>query len=149
MVIGIVLIAAIAAGLYASWGRSPNSEGPALAPELAQGLALYEVHCLECLGESATGDGPLAASLPVPPPSILDHLVHHSEEVLVRIVQTGIPPAMPPIAVGDQEARLLFGYLESLLPPGQSIGSMGSMDMPMGSMPMDHEGMDMPGGGPG
>jgi hypothetical protein len=103
---------------------------------------------MECHGEGAAGGGPLAGSLPVPPPNILDHLVHHTEEVLIRIAQTGIPPAMPPAGIGDEDARILFGYLESLLPPGVTIGSMGAMELPMGGTPMDYDNMNMPMGGP-
>jgi len=148
-VIAIVMLAAIGAGLYALMGRPAAPDGPELSPELAAGRALYEANCMECHGEGGTGSGPLAATLPIQPPSVLDHLVHHTEEVLIGIAQAGIPPAMPPVAISDSDARLLFGYLESLLPPGLSIGSMGSMEMPMGGMPMDHENMPMGGQGSG
>lgn len=149
MVIAALMVVAVGVGLYILIGRPSAPTGPEPSPELAQGRALYEANCVECHGAGATGDGPLAATLPVQPPSILDHLAHHTEDVLVRIAQTGIPPAMPPVAIGDDEARLLFGYLESLLPAGVTIGSMGSMDMPTGGMPMDHSNMDMPMGGQG
>ncbi|MEX1258008.1 MAG: cytochrome c [Gemmatimonadota bacterium] len=138
MVIAALMVVAVGVGLYMLVGRPSAPTGPVPSPELAQGRTLYEANCMECHGTGATGNGPLAATLPIQPPSILDHLAHHTEEVLLRMVQTGIPPAMPPMALGDDDARLLFGYLESLLPAGVTIGSMGSMDMPMGGMPMDH-----------
>jgi mono/diheme cytochrome c family protein len=141
-VLAVVTLVAVGLGLYIALGRRGGSAGSDETPELAAGRVLYEANCMECHGESATGDGPLAASLPVPPANILAHLAHHTEDVLVRIVQTGIPPAMPPAEIGDADARLLLGYLESLLPEGVTIGSMGSMDMPMGGMPMDGMHMD-------
>ncbi len=123
---------------------------------IAEGRALYEVNCLMCHGPGALGDGPMAASLPVRPPRLMDHLGHHTEAQLFQLIQGGVPPAMPPTGVSDAEARLIVDYLWTLVPESE-VAALREMqrhtemmgDSPMGSMPgmsgmqgMDHSTMD-------
>lgn len=50
----------------ASSGASPQTVAPAASTD-ADGQALYTTHCASCHGTSARGNGPVAASLRVPP----------------------------------------------------------------------------------
>ena len=83
------------------------------------GEALYQANCAMCHGEGARGDGPMAASLPVQPPSILEHLGHHTQAQLVGIIRDGLPPAMPPAALTEEEIRQVIDYAWTLVPESQ------------------------------
>ena len=87
-----------------------------LPPELAAGRDLYATHCAMCHGDGATGDGPMAASLPVPPPSILEHLGHHTGSQLLGLIRGGVPPAMPPSPLNEGEVQLVVDYVWTLVP---------------------------------
>ena len=119
-------------------------------PQVAEGQALYAAHCLSCHGEGLTGDGPLASQLPVPPPSILEHLGHHTQAQLVQLITGGIPPAMPPSPLTADQVQLIVDYAWTRVPESdvaalramqQQMEEMGSMmgDSATSSMPgMDH-----------
>ena len=93
--------------------------GPPEDPILVAGRTLYEENCVECHGNKALGDGPMAASLPVQPASLMEHLAHHTVAELTRLITTGIPPAMPPAPVNEEEVRLIVDYLWTLVPEDQ------------------------------
>jgi len=93
--------------------------GPSEDPALASGRTLYEENCRMCHGDRALGDGPMAASLPIPPVNLLEHLAHHTIAELTRLITTGIPPAMPPAPVDEGEIRLIVDYLWTLVPADQ------------------------------
>ena len=84
------------------------------------GEALYEANCAMCHGDGARGDGPMAASLPVKPPSILEHLGHHTQAQLVGLIRGGVPPAMPPAALTDDEVAQVIDYVWTLVPESQA-----------------------------
>ncbi|MDH3427573.1 MAG: copper-binding protein [Gemmatimonadota bacterium] len=88
-------------------------------PTISAGDALYDEHCRMCHGETALGDGPMAASLPVQPASLIEHLGHHTMAELTRLVISGIPPAMPPAAVSEEEVGLIVDHLWTLVPADQ------------------------------
>jgi len=83
------------------------------------GEALFETNCAMCHGEDARGGGPMAASLPVQPPSILEHLGHHTQDQLVGLIRDGVPPAMPPAPLTEEEIRLVIDYAWTLVPESQ------------------------------
>jgi mono/diheme cytochrome c family protein len=89
------------------------------AEALARGRLLYEGNCASCHGPGALGDGPLAASLPVAPANIIEHLGDHSYEDMVKMVGEGIPPAMPPATIGSEDVRLVMNYVWTLVPESQ------------------------------
>jgi mono/diheme cytochrome c family protein len=89
------------------------------AEALARGRLLYEGNCASCHGAGALGDGPLAASLPVAPANIMEHLGDHTYEDMVRMVGEGIPPAMPPAAIGRDDLRLVVNYIWTLAPESE------------------------------
>jgi hypothetical protein len=97
---------------------------------------------MSCHGESAKGDGPMASTLPVAPPALQAHLGHHSKAQLVRIIQGGLPPAMPPTDLSEADIGQIVDYLWTLVPESevaalremqQHMETMG--DSTMGSMP--------------
>jgi mono/diheme cytochrome c family protein len=95
------------------------SVADARADALERGRVLYDGNCASCHGAGALGDGPLAASLPVAPANILEHLGDHSYEDMVRMVGEGIPPAMPPAAIGSDDVRLVMNYVWTLVPESE------------------------------
>ena len=122
-----------------------GAAGDAGVVAMSEGEALFVANCAECHGVDALGDGPLATSLPIPPPSLMDHLGHHPGDQLVRIIRTGLPPAMPPAPLSEDEVRLVIDYAWTLVPDSlveglremQRMAEMGmdmEMDVPMDSM---------------
>jgi mono/diheme cytochrome c family protein/Cu/Ag efflux protein CusF len=93
--------------------------GPSRGGEVSEGRALYEAHCMACHGETARGDGPLASTLPIQPPSILEHLGHHTRAQLVQLISAGIPPAMPPAALSAEQIQTVVDYAWTLVPEDQ------------------------------
>jgi hypothetical protein len=90
----------------------------------------------------------MAESLPIHPPSILEHLGHHTEDQLIRLVQAGIPPAMPPAPLTADQLRLVIEHVWTLLPEDQRAAMRATRDsvaaglippgMPATPAPMDH-----------
>ena len=138
--IGLVVIAVVGGGLAVVVTRSSDR----VAPELAAGKALFEANCMECHGAGALGDGPLAASLPVDPPSILEHLGHHSENQLVQLIRSGVPPGMPPAPLSEDEVRQVIAYAWSLVPEADRAG-LRAMQEHMAQMEEMGISMPMPG----
>jgi mono/diheme cytochrome c family protein len=81
-----------------SFYRSPTDFA---AASIASGAALYPAACAACHGDSGAGDGPQAASLPVPPADLMaSHLWDHADGELFWWLAHGMPapsgaPAMP------------------------------------------------------
>jgi mono/diheme cytochrome c family protein len=142
-------------GLGLALGACGASESePPLTGELAEGQALYRSTCLECHGERALGDGPLASTLPIRPPSLLEHLAHHTRAQLVQLIRAGIPPAMPAPPLSDEQVQLVIDYVWTLVPADQvdalremqshvEMGHMPGITMPAG-MPVDSGQAAMP-----
>ena len=86
------------------------------AAAIAQGQALYEVHCLGCHGSEGRGDGPLAANLPVQPANFVEHLGEHTDADLIFNIVAGIPPVMPPAAISEAEVENVLAYIWSIYP---------------------------------
>ena len=132
---GLALLLVAAVGV----GAVLVLRGPSSAGEFSAGQALYEANCVECHGVGALGDGALAASLPVPPPSLLEHLAHHTQAQLIQLVRRGVPPAMPPSPLTEDEVQLVIDYVWTLVPESD-VGALRAMQQQMemmGTMDMD------------
>jgi hypothetical protein len=75
----------------------------------------------------------------------MEHLGHHTQAQLVQLIQGGVPPAMPPSALSEEEVRLVIDYVWTLVPEAdvaalrsmqQQIEEMGGGVMP-GRPPME------------
>ena len=124
--------------------------GPPEDPAVAEGRALYEEGCLMCHGEDGLGDGPMASSLPVPPVSLIEHVGHHSSAEMYLLITRGIPPAMPPHSLTEEQVANIVDYIWTLVPEDQvdalrdmqrQIEEMGAPAGGMPGMQMDHSAM--------
>ena len=111
------------------------------AEQVSEGQALFEAHCVDCHGERALGDGPMAERLPIAPPSLLEHLGHHPMDQLMQLIRSGVPPAMPPAALTDDQIRLVIDYAWTLVPDSmvsdlRDMQRQAEMGMQMDTMPM-------------
>jgi mono/diheme cytochrome c family protein len=102
--------------LSAGCGNGGASAGTSA---LAEGRVLYEANCMSCHGPTAQGDGPDAGSLPVRPATLTEHLGHHTQAQFIQLVRGGVPPAMPPADLSEDQVRLVVDYLWTLVPEEQ------------------------------
>ena len=111
--------------------------GPSDAGEVPEGQALFEANCMSCHGETALGDGPMASALPVQPPSLLEHLGHHTQAQLVQLIATGVPPAMPPAPLTAEQIQTVVDYVWTLVPAGEvaALREMQAQTAALGGMP--------------
>ena len=137
--------AALSLCLVACGGGEPDA-----TVAMSEGEALYQTHCASCHGDGLEGDGPMAAGLPVQPPSLFEHLGHHTEAQLFGLIRDGVPPAMPPANLSDDEIRLVVDFAWTQVPDSlveglremQRVMESGE-EMPMDSAgAMDHSTMD-------
>lgn len=90
---------------------------PPTPESLAIGQRIYEQYCATCHGAAGRGDGPLAASLPVPPADLRVHVPHHSDGFLFGVTSDGIPGTpMPGFAstLSEEERWHVLNYLRAL-----------------------------------
>jgi putative copper resistance protein D len=68
----------------------------ASSPESIQrGMMLFSANCTQCHGESGTGDGPLAKTLPLPPANLYDHIPYHGDQFFFGVMTNGFNGIMP------------------------------------------------------
>ena len=91
------------------------------AASIAEGAVLFPTHCAVCHGAEGRGNGPAAASLPIPPANLTaEHLWMHSDGELYWWLAHGIPapdggPAMPGFAdtLSDDQRWALIDYVRA------------------------------------
>jgi len=97
--------------------------------DLAEGKALYDLHCASCHGLKLEGQPNWQKRLanrkmPAPPHDETGHTWHHTDEVLFGITKRGlVPPYAPPGypsdmpafagALSDDEIRAVLAYIKS------------------------------------
>ncbi len=121
-----------------------SSDRPGDEVAASEGAALYEAHCAMCHGAGLEGGGPMAAGLPVEPPSLFEHLGHHTEEQLIGLIRSGVPPAMPPAPISDDEVRRIIDYAWTQLPDSLAATlreMQRQMEAESGGAEMDHSAM--------
>jgi copper transport protein len=108
-------------------GASAQAAIPAQNPypptpdSLAIGQRVYEQYCSTCHGIAGRGDGPLAASLPIPPADLRVHVPQHSDGFLFQVVSDGIPGTpMPGFAgsLSEEERWHVLNYMRALAAGG-------------------------------
>jgi copper transport protein len=108
-------------------GASAQAAIPAQNPyppapdSLAIGQRVYEQYCATCHGTTGRGDGPLAASLPVPPADLRVHVPQHSDGFLFGVTSDGIPGTPMPgfaNALSEEERWHVLNYLRALAAGG-------------------------------
>lgn len=126
-----------------------GGDTPETAVAMSEGEALYQTHCAMCHGDGLEGDGPMAAGLPVQPPSLFEHLGHHTEAQLFALIRDGVPPAMPPAPLDDGQIRSIVDFAWTQVPDSLVEGlremqrmTEGAETPEDGAEPMDHSTMD-------
>src|SRR5690606_13724113 len=90
--IGLAGLAIGAAFLVTARLEPPPSFTLADDATIARGSAIYAQQCLACHGVTGQGNGPQAATLPVPPADFTDPIHQlHSDASLAAMIQNGFP----------------------------------------------------------
>jgi hypothetical protein len=98
----ILAISLLLFSLGASCGRNERMD------------ALYAERCFSCHGPGGTGDGPLAAALPVQPPDFRDTVQKKSNAQIRKIIAEGagvmpaFDPALRPSEINDMLQMVRF-----------------------------------------
>jgi mono/diheme cytochrome c family protein len=94
--------------------RDPEPVTPAA---IANGRALYRVHCIACHGARGRGDGPSGVGLDPPPADLVLHVPQHTDGELFYMISRGMPnsamPAWRPLLT-DRERWDIVHYLSEL-----------------------------------
>lgn len=107
---------------------APQNAGPMyplVAPDPANGKAIYEEECLSCHGPRGLGDGPQAAQLPNPPSALgqADFARQFTPAEWYAVVTNGrIDKFMPPFAsLSDGERWDVVAYVFTLSTPADAL----------------------------
>jgi copper transport protein len=101
----LVVAIALLLGVHRHVGLTEEQarEGNPIAPSeesVARGRELYEANCTQCHGLTGRGDGPLAATLPIPPADFDLHVPYHTDIFFFEVITRGFGDVMP--SFGDQ-----------------------------------------------
>ena len=102
----LVLLIVVGVGLGVLAGAHTHSRTPAdeasrenpveaTQESIARGRMLFASNCVQCHGESGRGDGPLAASLPLKPANLYDHVPFHPDQYFFGVISNGLGGVMP------------------------------------------------------
>lgn len=102
--------------LTAATGQAEVRQNRPAAP-LERGREIYQASCVQCHGEGARGDGPLAAALQPRPLDLTVHVPLHTDQELHDWIANGIPrTSMPPWKgkISEEEIQAVINYLRQV-----------------------------------
>ena len=74
---------------------SAGNPVPSTPESIERGRMLFMNNCSQCHGETGRGDGPLAATLPLPPANLYDHIPFHPDQFFFGVMTRGLSGVMP------------------------------------------------------
>jgi mono/diheme cytochrome c family protein len=86
----------------------------ASTPEsIERGRMLFMNNCSQCHGETGRGDGPLAATLPIPPANLYDHIPFHPDQFFFGVMTRGLSGVMPAFetALSEEDRWHILNFL--------------------------------------
>jgi copper transport protein len=88
---------------------------PASAESIARGQMLFNQNCTICHGETGRGDGPAAASLPLQPANLYDHVPYHPDTFFFGAISKGVGGVMPAFEniLSEEDRWNILNYLRA------------------------------------
>jgi copper transport protein len=102
--LGMLIVIGIVLGYIVGTHSDPplsqeeaSADNPVEATQesIDRGRLLFMNNCIQCHGETGRGDGPLAASLPLPPANLYDHIPFHPDQFFFGVMTKGLSGVMP------------------------------------------------------
>jgi mono/diheme cytochrome c family protein/uncharacterized membrane protein len=92
---------------------SADNPIPATEESIARGRMLFMNNCIQCHGETGRGDGPLAATLPIPPANLYDHIPFHPDPFFFGVMTRGLSGVMPAFesAISEEDRWNILNFL--------------------------------------
>ncbi len=80
---------------------------------IERGRMLFMNNCIQCHGETGRGDGPLAASLPIPPANLYLHIPFHPDQFFFGVMTRGLSGIMPSFetAISEEDRWNILNFL--------------------------------------
>jgi mono/diheme cytochrome c family protein len=114
LVIGMLLVIFGLAGGATPLSGTPNPV-PNTVTSAAAGREVFLANCASCHGSGAQGDGPMAGTTQVKPPSLTAHLSVHSDGDLFYWITNGLPGGMPAFTdLSEADRWNVINYLRVL-----------------------------------
>ena len=115
--VGITLTVVVIAGLIEFVDDAASSGNPVkpTSESIAVGRSLFLRNCSVCHGDTGRGDGPLAATLDVPPTDFRVHIPFHSDEFFFLVMTNGFGNVMPSFGeqLSEEERWHILNFLQS------------------------------------
>jgi copper transport protein len=110
--LGMILGSHLHGRLSPEQAASANNPIPSSEESIARGKMLFMQSCIQCHGETGRGEGPLAASLPLQPANLYDHVPFHPDEYFYQAITRGLSGVMPAFSQISEEDRWnIINYL--------------------------------------
>ena len=115
--VGLTLTVVVIAGLIEFVDDAASSGNPVkpTSESIAVGRSLFLRNCSVCHGDTGRGDGPLAATLDVPPTDFRVHIPFHSDEFFFLVMTNGFGNVMPSFGeqLSEEERWHILNFLQS------------------------------------
>ena len=115
--VGLTLTVVVIAGLIEFVDDVASSGNPVkpTSESIAVGRSLFLRNCSVCHGDTGRGDGPLAATLDVPPTDFRVHIPFHSDEFFFLVMTNGFGNVMPSFGeqLSEEERWHILNFLQS------------------------------------